>query len=73
MSLSVLIQIYSIPQVGIAFEKLYLLNFVRMGTGVAQDEQSIADVDDIDQPIPDNGVAPHNDLGLEVRISSIRF
>jgi len=43
-----------------------------MGTSVTQDEQSIADVNDVDQPIADNRVAPHDDLCLEVGIDGIR-
>ena len=64
--LLVLIEVYRISQVRVPFEKIYLLNFFRMGTGIAQDEQSIADVNDVDQSIPDNRVAPHDDLCLEV-------
>src|SRR6516162_746232 len=43
-----------------------------MATGVTQDEQSIADVDDVDQPISDDGIAPQDDLRLEVGIGGIR-
>src|SRR5215813_13534051 len=71
-SLLVLIEVHSVSQVGISFEKVYLLNFVRMRPRVTQDEQSVAHVNDVDQPIPDNRVAPHNDLRLEVGIGGIR-
>jgi hypothetical protein len=63
--------VYSISQVRVPFEIVYLLNFFRMGTGVTQDEQSIADVNDVDHSIPDNRVAPHDDLCLEVGIGGI--
>src|SRR5215469_19889 len=71
-SLLVLIEVYSISQVRVSFEKAYLLNFVRVGTGVTQDEQSVADVNHVDQPVPDDGIAPHDDLRLEVGIAGIR-
>ncbi len=68
----VLVEIDSISQVRVSLKKIDLLNFVRMGTGVTQDEQSIPDVNDVDQPLPDNGVAPHDDLSLEIGIGGIR-
>jgi hypothetical protein len=43
-----------------------------MRTSVTQNEQPVADIDNVDQPIPDDGVAPHNDLGLEIGIGGIR-
>lgn len=45
----VLIEAYSISQIGVSFEKVYLLNFVRMGARVTQDEQSVPDVNHVDQ------------------------
>jgi len=68
----VLIKVYGISQVRVSFEEVYLLNFLRMGTCVTQDEQPIANVNDVDQPIPDDGIAPHNDFRLEVGIRGIR-
>src|SRR6516225_9382807 len=70
--LLVLIEVYRISQVRVPFEKIYFLNLVRMRTGITQDEQSIADVNDVDQSIPDDRIAPHDDLCLEVGIGGIR-
>ena len=72
LSLLILVEVYSISQVRVSFEKANLLNFVRMATGVTQDEQSIPDVNNVDQPIPDNRIAPHYDLRLEVGICGVR-
>jgi hypothetical protein len=43
-----------------------------MQTSVTQNEQPVADIDNADQPIPDDGVAPHDDLRLEVGIGGVR-
>ena len=70
--LLVLLEVDRISQVRVSFKKVYLLNFVGMATGVTQDEQSIANVNDVDRPIPVNGIAPHDDLRLEVGIRGTR-
>lgn len=47
-------------KVGVAFEKVDLLYLSLMRTGVAQNVEAIADVDHVDQTVPQDGVAPQN-------------
>ena len=42
-----MIEVYSISQVRVSFEKVYLLNLARVWTCVTQDEQSVVTTDEI--------------------------
>ena len=51
-----------IAKVRVSFEEIDRFHLVCIGTGVPQYIQSVADVKDVDEAVPDDRVAPYHDL-----------
>src|SRR5215469_9888898 len=51
-----------IAKVRVSFEEIDRFHLICIGTGVLQYIQSVADVNDVDEAVIDDGVAPHHDL-----------
>src|SRR5712692_6602442 len=60
--LSVFIEVHGIAEVCVALDKLNLLHFSRMGSGVFENVQPIANVNGVYQPVIDDRIAPEHSL-----------
>src|SRR5262249_1988665 len=66
-----LVQVHCVSEIRVPLEKRDLTDVGRVWTGIAQDEEPVADIDDVDEPVLDDRVAPHHDLGLEIGIIDV--
>ncbi len=51
-----------VAEVGVPLKETNPIDLVGVRPGVAKDQESVADVDDVDQAVPDDWEAPHHDL-----------
>src|SRR6266487_6685100 len=57
-----LVDPYGVPEVGVALEEGEAGGLVGVRPGVPEHVEPVADVDDVDEPVPDDWIAPHDDL-----------